>query len=86
VVDEAGAMHLATGHARAGHFVDLRFEMDTIVALHAGPHPLAAGRYAPPAIRLQARHAPPPTADDCCRMHCPENARGFINTERLYST
>ena len=42
--------------AKAGQYVDLRFEMDTIVALHAGPHPLATGtKYAPPAIRLQAR-------------------------------
>ena len=86
VIDDAGAMHLAAGHGKAGQFVDLRFEMDTIVALHAGPHPLAAGgRYAPPAIRLQARHGSPPPADDPCRMRCPENARGFINTERYYS-
>ena len=46
VVDATGAMHLAAGHGKAGQFADLRFEMDTIVALHAGPHPLAKGRYA----------------------------------------
>jgi urea carboxylase-associated protein 2 len=85
VVDEAGSMHLASGHSKAGQYVDLRFEMDTIVALHAGPHPLATGRYAPAAIRLQARHGSPPAADDRCRTRCPENERGFINTERLYS-
>src|SRR6478736_5483604 len=33
VVDEAGSMHLASGHSKAGQYVDLRFEMDTIVAL-----------------------------------------------------
>ena len=55
--------------------------------LHAGPHPLATGtEYAPPAIRLQARRGTPPAADDPCRTRCPENARGFINTERLYSS
>jgi len=86
VADDAGALALAAGHARAGQFVDLRFEMDTLVLLHAGPHPLAAaGEYSPPAIQLQARRAAPPAADDPCRMRCPENARGFINTERLYS-
>jgi urea carboxylase-associated protein 2 len=89
-VDDAGEMHLIAGHAMAGQFVDLRFEMDTIVALHAGPHPLARpqsnGRYAPPAIRLQARRGAPAAADDRCRMRCPENERGFINTERVYST
>jgi urea carboxylase-associated protein 2 len=85
VVDEAGAMHLAAGHCKAGQFVELRFEMDTIVALHAGPHPLAT-RHAPASIRLQARHGSAPAADDRCRTRCPENERGFINTERLYST
>jgi uncharacterized protein len=86
MVDDAGAMHLVAGHGKAGQFVDLRFEMDTIVALHAGPHPLATtSRYAPAAIRLQARRGPLPAADDPCRTRCPENARGFINTERLYS-
>ena len=34
---------------------------------------------------LQARRGSPPAADDPCRTRCPENARGFINTERLYS-
>jgi urea carboxylase-associated protein 2 len=83
VVGESGAMHLASGHAKAGQHVDLRFEMDTIVLLHAGPHPLAAdGPYAPPAIRLQARRAAAVAADDVCRTRCPENTRGYVNTER----
>ncbi len=45
-----------------------------------------ATKYAPPAIRLQARRGTPPAADDPCRTRCPENARGFINTERMYAT
>ena len=87
VVDEAGALKLATHHSRAGQYVDLRFEMDTIVALHAGPHPLStATKYAPPAIQLQARRGTPPAADDPCRTRCPENTRGYINTERMYAS
>lgn len=87
VVNESGALQLAGGHSRAGQHVDLRFEMDTIVLLHAGPHPLAAApNYAPPAIRLQARRSPPVAADDPCRTRCPENARGYINTERMYAS
>src|SRR5688572_14663216 len=86
VVDDQGAMRLAGGHAKAGQFVELRFEMDSLVLLHAGPHPLAAGgTWAPPAIGLEARSAPAPASDDPCRNRCPENARGFLNTERLYS-
>lgn len=85
VVDDAGAMNLATGHSRAGQFVDLRFEMDSLVLLHAGPHPLAAGgKYAPAGVLLQARQAAPAGPDDVCRTRCPENARGFINTERMH--
>jgi len=83
LVDENGAMRLATGHSRAGDYVDLRFEMDTLVLLHAGPHPLATGStYAPPGIGMQMSPAPEVAADDACRIRCPENARGFINTER----
>jgi len=86
VVDHTGAMQLASGHAKAGQSVTLRFEMDSLVLLHAGPHPLAAGsRYAPSAIRIEARRVAPPRADDPCRLRCPENARGFINTERHYA-
>jgi urea carboxylase-associated protein 2 len=85
VVDDDGAMQLAAGHARAGQHVDLRFEMDTLVVLHAGPHPLAAGpTYAPAGVRLEAHRALAVAADDVCRMRCAENARGFVNTERLY--
>jgi uncharacterized protein len=85
VVDDAGAMRLAAGHSRAGQYVDLRFEMDTLVLLHTGPHPLAtSSTYAPAGVLLQARRTAPPGVDDPCRTRCPENARGFINTERLY--
>jgi len=85
VVDDAGALHLASGHAKAGQSIDLRFEMDTLVLLHAGPHPLSTTiPYAPSAVTLQARRAAPVGADDPCRVRCPENARGFINTERQY--
>lgn len=86
VVDDSGAMRRVAGHSRAGQYLDLRFEMDSIVLLHAGPHPLAtATRYAPAGVRIEARRAPPAAADDVCRTRCPENARGFANTERLYA-
>src|SRR4051812_6854346 len=85
VVDDSGAMRRDPGHARAGQHVELRFEMDTLVLLHAGPHPLdQATPYAPAGVRLEARRASPVAADDPCRTRCPENARGFVNTERWY--
>jgi len=82
-VDDAGALRLQQGHSKAGDVVDLRFEMDCIVLLHAGPHPLShLPKYAPPGVQLQAWRSDPVTADDRCRMRCPENQRGYINTER----
>jgi hypothetical protein len=83
VVDDSGAMALQAGHCAAGAMVELRFEMDTIVILHAGPHPLARGnRHAPPGVMLAARRSAPVAADDPCRTRCPENERGYLNTER----
>lgn len=83
VVDDTGAMRLAAGHCRTGAAVDLRFEMDCIVLLHAGPHPLAAGpRHVAPDVELIAFRSAPAAADDPCRMRCPENTRGYLNTER----
>ncbi len=83
VVDAAGSMRLAAGHNRAGDALDLRFEMDCIVLLHAGPHPLAEGtRYAPSDVRMEVFRSAPLAADDACRRRCPENERGYLNTER----
>jgi uncharacterized protein YcgI (DUF1989 family) len=82
-VDASGAMALQSRHCRAGGSVDLRFEMDTIVILHAGPHPLARGpRYAPPGVMLSVWRSAPAGADDPCRRRCLENERGYLNTER----
>lgn len=83
VVDDSGGMRLVAGHSRAGDAVDLRFEMDSIVLLHAGPHPLAGGaRHAPPDIRMEVFRSAPLREDDPCRRRCPENERGYLNTER----
>ena len=83
VVDGNGAMTLVQDHCRKGDAVDLRFEMDCILVLHAGPHPLATGsNYAPPDVLLQAWRSPPIAANDACRNRCPENTRGYLNTER----
>jgi urea carboxylase-associated protein 2 len=87
VVDDSGAMKLMRGHCRQGDALDLRFEMDCIVILHAGPHPLDPGtRYAAPDVVLQAFLSAPVGAEDACRNRCPENVRGYINTERYVAS
>ncbi len=85
VVDDTGAMSLARGHCAAGASVTLRFEMHTLVLLHAGLHPLdTETTWRPRGIGLEALATGPAPAQDLCRSHCPENARGFINTEAMF--
>ena len=63
----------------------LRFEMDTIVALHTCPHPLNdAPEYPRADVRYRLAKADPVTADDECFNACPENERGWRNTELYY--
>jgi hypothetical protein len=83
--DAAGALQLQAGNCPAGAHVDLRFEMDTLAVFYAGPHPLdEATTFTPRAVRLSARHTGPAPKVDACRDRCPENQRGFGNTERQY--
>lgn len=80
-VDDAGALHWVKGASHAGAYVDLRFEMDTLVVLTNTPHPLAeATAYDPPSVGLQLRRGAPAQADDACRLSRPENERGFVLT------
>jgi urea carboxylase-associated protein 2 len=81
--NEEGKLTFHAGHAKAGDFVDVRFEMDALVCLSAAPHPLETRSvYKPSAIKLSVSKAAAVTGEDKCRNHCPENQRGFINTER----
>lgn len=85
VVDEAGALQFDTSHAKAGAFVDLRAEMNTLVVLNTCPHPLDPKPvYAPPPVHLYVWKSPPVAVDDPVRLSRPENARGFIVTERYF--
>lgn len=62
-------------------WVELRAEMDLLVALSTCPHPLAPDQTTGVmvATRLAARPAAP---DDICRTATPEAARGFDNNAR----
>jgi urea carboxylase-associated protein 2 len=81
--DADGRLHFHPDHSKAGASVDLRFEMNTLVALSTAPHPLdPEPNYRPRPVRLSAWHVEPAGKDDFCRNFCPENQRGFANTER----
>lgn len=83
--DAAGNLSFVTGHSVAGSYVDVRFDMHVLLVLSAAPHPLnPATSYQPADIKISAWQAGLATTDDFCRNACPQNQRGFINTERYY--
>jgi urea carboxylase-associated protein 2 len=84
-VQDSGALKFHAGHSVPGAFVDLRFEMNTLVVFATCQHPLDPdGAYNPRTVRLTAWQSGPAPKSDVCRSRCPENARGFQNTEMLY--
>ena len=83
VVGPTGAMTFVPRHSTAGMFVELRAEMDVLVILNTCQHPLDPDpRYRPCGVTLTVGAAAAPAEDDVCRLSRPENARGFVLTER----
>ena len=84
-VGEDGGLHFVPGNSRAGSWVQLRAEMNLLVILDTGQHPLDPNPdYAPKPVKFSIEPAAPAAANDACRMSRPENARAFINTERYF--
>jgi hypothetical protein len=56
--------------------------MNTLVIISSDPHPLdPATEYRAKEIQLTAWHSRPAPRNDPSRTRCPENERGFRNTE-----
>lgn len=86
VVDEQGALHFVPDSSKAGGFVELRAELDTLVVLSNTPHPLdPSTSYAPKPVALTVRTGAPASPTDPCRLSRPENARGFALTESYFA-
>jgi urea carboxylase-associated protein 2 len=84
-VADDGAMNFVAGNSKAGDYVDLRAEMNTLTILNTCQHPLDPNpKYEPRPVHLTVRRVPPPAADDFCRVSRPENERGFTLTERYF--
>jgi len=61
-------------------YIDLRAEMDVLIALSNCPHPLdPSPLYAPAPVKVTRYRAPPFTPDDLCRTATAEAIRGFEN-------
>lgn len=82
VSDEEGKLNFITSEAKAGDYVDLRFEMDTLVVLNTCQHPLDSNpEYDPGRVKLEVYRTEPVAEDDPSRTSRPENGRAFNNTE-----
>ncbi len=80
IVADDGRLAWRDGIVKSRDFVDLRAELDLIVAISNCPHPLAPDRaLAPGPIELIVHQLPQPAADDLCRTATAEARRGFDN-------
>ncbi len=84
-VDAEGRFQFVENHARAGDYIDLRMDMDVLLAFTSAPHPLdPAPDYPAKRIGLAAWRSGPATRDDYCRSFRPENARALHNSDLLH--
>jgi len=85
IADDSGNIKLDTQNQVAGNSVTLRFEMDTLVLMHACPHPLSAAENYPfKPVRIELGAAEAVADDDYCKNFRPENQRGFENNALYY--
>ncbi|MGQ0531036.1 MAG: urea amidolyase associated protein UAAP1 [Panacagrimonas sp.] len=82
--DGQGRFHWRENCITRGDFVDLRAEMNLLVAVSNCPHPLAPGVHAPDEIEVTLWNAPPPAPDDDCRTSSVEALRAFENTDACF--
>lgn len=84
-VSNDGSLRFIEDHAPAGSAVELRADMNTLVILNTCQHPMERGSvYTQRPVKLTVKRVQPPPENDLCRNACPENARGFVLTERYF--
>jgi urea carboxylase-associated protein 2 len=85
VADDHGNIKLDTKNQSPDNSLTLRFEMDTLVIMHACPHPLnESERYPFTSVKIELGEAEPVTDDDYCKNFREENQRGFQNNALYY--
>jgi urea carboxylase-associated protein 2 len=83
-VDDHGRTIFDPCNSRPGAYVELRFEMDTLVLMHTCPHPLdPAKEYPRKPVLVQFPAVRKPSESEPCFTAHAENRRGFENN-RLY--
>jgi urea carboxylase-associated protein 2 len=81
-VDAEGRFQFDAERSVKGAMVELRMDMDVIVAISTAPHPLdPRPGYAPGKVGVAAWRCGPAPADDACRRFRPECARALHNSD-----
>ncbi|NJM83141.1 MAG: DUF1989 domain-containing protein [Tabrizicola sp.] len=80
-----GSLGWQTGKLRGDDFVDLRAEMDVLVALSNCPHPLDPAETGGAAVEISCFAPPPAAPDDICRTATAEARRGFENNAKIHA-
>jgi urea carboxylase-associated protein 2 len=84
-VSEEGNMLFHPGNSMPRSAVELRAEMNVLTILNTCQHPLDPNpKYEPKGVRISIRKGAVSKADDPIRALHPQNARGFILTERYF--
>lgn len=81
-VDAEGRFQWRGAMLHGGDWVELRAEMDVLLAVSNTRHPIDPAVGALPAVTLQRCAARPVAADDLCRTATAEAIRGFENNAR----
>ncbi len=85
--DVSGDLRFEPSHAKAGAFVDLRFDMNALVVISTCPHPLDPRTdWDPKPLKIAAWRCGIADEHDYCRNYRPENQRAFGNNERYFAT
>jgi uncharacterized protein len=83
--DETGRL-VWRGTATGSHHVDVRAEMNLLVALSNCPHPLGpSSRFEPQPMRATVWRSPPPSANDLNRTATEEAVRAFESTDARFA-
>lgn len=83
--DEQGGFVWQGGAVKRSDYVDLRAEMDLIVALSNCPHPLSPDEiWRAQPVRAIVWRSATPAADDLCRTATDEAVRAFENTAAMF--
>lgn len=86
-VDAEGRFQWSADRRNAGDFIDLRAEMDMLVAVSNCPHPLdPSPAYAPGSAEIIRFRAAAFDGDDLCRTASAEAARAFENNVAFFNS